>query len=253
MNIGLSAVRAQKFVSDNSPAIMTGLGVTGTVVTALLAGQAGYKASLIINGDADTMSGRHLTNREIVENCWKLYIPAAAVGAATIACVIGANRVGARRAGALAAAYTLSEKAFLEYKSKVIEKIGEQKEQTVRDEIAQDRVNRNPSGGADIFVTGAGEVLCYDSYTDRYFFSDMEKIRRAVNDINKQILHDMYASLGDFYQRIDLPRTEMSEEVGWTTDNTLDVNYSAALTDSGKPCIVLTFAVKPIRNYYKFG
>ena len=55
--------------------------------------------------------------------CWRCYIPAGAVGIATIACIVGANAIGMRRNAALLAAYTLVDTSFREYKGKVVEHI----------------------------------------------------------------------------------------------------------------------------------
>ena len=98
-----------------------------------------------------------------------------------------------------------------------------------------------------------GDVLCYDAYAGRYFRSDVEKIRKAQNDINEQILHSNYASLSDLYQLIGLESTAVSEEVGWNTDKMLEIKFTTALTDDNKPCLVINFEVSPARQYFRFS
>ena len=78
-------------------------------------------------------------------------------------------------------------------------------------------------------------------------------LRKGMNDLNFDILQDGYASLGDFYNKINLPTTSYSEEVGWTNDNLLDLEFSTVLSEDGKPCISIGFRVTPVRNYYKMS
>lgn len=246
--------KASKFVIDNSPSILTAIAVTGTVTTAVLAGQASFKAKDLIDNEELTMGNDgygygNLTDRQKVEMVWHLYIPAAGTALLTVACIVGANRVGNRRAAAMAAAYSISEKAFAEYQDKVVEKIGANKERVVRDEIAQDQVKR--AGNSEIVIMGGGDVLCFESFTSRYFTSNMETLKKAQNDTNYQIINDFYASLTDFYNRIGLGKTDVSDDLGWTPERQLDLEFSTVLAEDGRPCLVLGYVTKPQANYYK--
>lgn len=275
MNFGILAKRAEKLVADNSPAILTAIGVTGVITTAILTARASFKAAEILQdaeeekeanflGDAlkqveeepEPKGIRHispepLTTQEKVELVWKAYVPAAGTAALTVAAIICANRIGNRRAAALASAYSMSEKAFKEYRTKVVDKLGKTKEQGVRDEIAQEKIDKNPAPKSETFIITPGGVLCNDLYTGRYFISDMETIRKAVNDTNQQVLNDCYASLTDFYERIGLERTDQSDEIGWNTDELLDVNFSTSMTQDSRPCLTISFSAKPVRGYHR--
>lgn len=241
------AKRLQKLMVDNSPVILTAIGVTGVVTTAYLTGKASIKAYRIL--EENEITHDPLTPREKVALTWTCYIPPAMAAVATVAAIITANRVESRRAAALAVVYSLSEKAFEEYRSKVIEKMGEKKEQALRDEVAQDRISRQV-GSREIIVTGNGSVLCHDAFTGRYFLCDHETIRRAENDINHRVIHDSYASLSDLYDLLGLAHTSFSDEVGWNLDKLLDIDISATLTEgTQKPCMVIDFKVAPVRHY----
>lgn len=248
--------RVEKLAVDNSPLILTAIGVTGTITTALFAGRASFKAAEIIAQEekeareSTGFEGYECSTRRKFDLTWKLYIPAIGMGVLTVGCIIAANRIGTRRAAAIAAAYSISERAFAEYKDKVVEKIGDHKEQKLRDEMAQERINKHPASREIIFA-GEGEVLCHDSITGRYFKSDMESLRRAQNDINAQILHDFYASLSDFYGLIKLPSTKYSNEVGWNSDTPLELKFSTVLSEDNRPCISLEYTVYPIRDYFR--
>jgi hypothetical protein len=257
MTLTSFAKGVEKFVQDNSPAILTAIGVVGTVSTAYFTGKASFKAAEIIRDQELAMKDGKpifvpMDLRGKFELTWKLYIPAVGTGAMTIACIICANRIGNRRAAAMAAAYSISERAFTEYKEKVVEKIGANKERAVRDELAQDRVNRNPKTQNEVIISGGGEVLCYDEYSGRYFESSMEEIKKAMNDTNYRILNDGFASLGDFYERLSLPSTKYSEEVGWNTDHPLEIMFSTTMSDDNKPCLAIDYQTVPTRGFNRF-
>lgn len=250
--------RASKLVIDNSPAIATAIGVVGTVATAYLAGKASFEAAEIIRNYEDEIEEGKRANlipdfsfKEKVDVSWKLYIPAVASGALTVTAIIVANRVGTRRAAAMASAYMLSEKAFEEYRSKVVDRVGSNKEQSFRDELAQDRVTRNPVSDREVIIAG-GQVLCYEMLTGRYFMSDMETLKKAQNDLNYKVINDAYASLGDFYNLLGLPTTAISDEVGWSTDKLLELEFSTTLSEDGRPCIAIAYRTEPIRDYFRF-
>lgn len=248
------AKKAERLIINNSPAILTAIGVTGTISVAVLTGRATFKAAALIQEHNENLDvhDSFMPVKEKVQLVWKEYIPPAIIGALTIGAIIGANRIGARRAAAIAALYSLSEKAMEEYKSKVIEKLGEKKEEAIRDEVAQDRVNRMPPVDREVIVMGNGSVLCMDGPSGRYFLSDMETIRTAENDINHQIIHDSYASQSDFYDMIGLPHNEMSDDVGWNLDKMLEVKFTGTITPEGKkPCMVVSYKVDPVRGYHR--
>lgn len=248
--------RAQKLSLDNSPAILTGVAVAGTITTAILAGKAGFKSAHVIAEAEQLQGGTSETPRERAKErfvwTWKLYIPAAVSGGLTVASLVYSNRISARRGAALATAFTLSERAFDEYKEKVVDQIGVNKEQRLRDDIMRDRVDNDPVSQKEVIITGNGDVLCYETMSGRYFHSNMETLRKAQNDINAQIINQMYASQNDFCRLIGLPPTGYGEEVGWNTDKMLELQFSSVLSEDGKPCLAIGYTYTPIRDYHRF-
>lgn len=243
LNLGQLAKRAEKLITHNSPVILTAIGVTGAVATAYLTGRASFKAAQILSEESP-----HLDTKEKVELVWRLYIPAVTTGLMTITCIILANRIEHRRAAALTAAFALSEKAFEEYKAKIVEKIGPKKEQNYRDEIAQDQVNQNPPPN-NLVILSPGKILCYDAFAGRYFESDMESLKKAQNDINRQIMHDGFASLSDFYDLLGLRHTDLSNDVGWNSEQEVELRFSSVLSEDSRPCLSFTFSVHPFRGH----
>lgn len=240
--------KSEKFAVDNSPVILTVIGVAGTVSTAVLTGRASFQAALLIRDEEPEEA--YLDTLDRVRLVWPLYVPAVATGSLTVAAIIMSHKISTGRTAALAAAYTISEKAFEEYRVKVVERLGEKKEQVVQAELAQAKVDQNPIGKREVIVS-SGEVLCYDEFTGRYFNSTVERIRAAMNNVNSKVLNDNYCSLSEFYSMVGLATTSMSEEVGWNVDKLMDIRFSTVLSDDGRPCISVDFNKQPIRDYYK--
>ncbi|QKY78719.1 membrane protein [Gordonia phage Gill] len=253
MPISDVAKSIEKFALNNSPAILTSVAVTGTLTTAVLAGQASFKAARLIAEEENKLFDEKqetLENKEKVQLVWTLYIPTATACLTTVMAIVAVNQIGSRRTAAMAAAYSVTEKAFGEYREKVVTKLGEKKEQAVRDEIAQDRVDANPPTPQQLIMVGDTEVLCYDQFSGRYFNSTMETIKQGQNDINFQILNEGYASLNDFYEAIGLEHLNVGDEFGWSTDKKLEVKISTVLSKDSRPCIAVDYYTTPFKDYY---
>lgn len=256
--LALKVKHLEKLAIDNSPVLLTAIGVVGTIGTAVLTHKAALKADqihleAIKNEHYDTLpSTRRAQGTAQFKLVWKCYIPPVVSGGLTIAAIVSANHIGSKRTAAVAAAYTISEKAYSEYREKVIEKIGSGKEQAIRDDVVRDRIAANPPREDNVVLVGSGEILCYDMTSGRYFNSSVEEIKKCVNDTNYQINAQGYASMSDFYDRLGLPRTTISEEMGWTSDKLMDVNFTTILSEDGRPCVAINFMTGPVRDYYKF-
>lgn len=252
-NLAKIAKDVRTAIARHSPEILTGIGIAGMVTTTVLAVQATPKALMLLE-DAKYEKGGSLTAPETIKACWKCYIPAAVTGTASIMCLVGASSAHAKRNAVLASAYKLSETALTEYRDKVIETIGEKKEKAIRDKIDKDHVEKNPVSKNDVIITGRGTTLCLDYHSGRYFNSDIETIKRAINELNRQMLIHECVSLNDFYDELNLSHTELGDELGWRMDGKLvDIDFSSQLTDSGEPCLVLNYTVAPRRDYYKLA
>ena len=187
---------AEKALKKHSPEILTGIGIAGMIATTISAVKATPKAPRLID-EKEIQENKRLTTAEVVLTTWKCYIPAAVTGALSVACLIGASAVSLKRNAALATAYTISETALKDYREKAVEVVGEKKEQAIRDAIAKDKLAGNPVDDKQIVMTGSGDTLCYDVLSGRYFKSDIEKIRKAINDLNRDMLSEQYVSLND--------------------------------------------------------
>ncbi len=243
----VKAVRAMAV--KHSPEILTGIGVAGMLTTVGMAVRATPKALRLLEEEKEK-KGEGLTKVETVKAAWKPYIPAAATGVMSVACLIGANAVNAKRNAVLATAYSLSEAAFTEYRDKVSETVGAKKEEEIRDKVAKARIEKNPVSNHEVVITGKGDTLCYDVVSGRYFKSDIEKIRRAENVLNRKLMDEMYVSLNEFYYELGLRCTEMGNELGWNVnDGLVDLHFSTQLSEDETPCLVVDYHIAPRYGY----
>lgn len=242
-------------LSKHSPEILIGVGIAGMITTTVLAVKATPKALSLMEEKKQELDVEKLTPIETVKTTWKCYAPAAITGAVSIACIVGSHSVSARRKAALATAYKLSESAFSDYREKTMETIGEKKEKAIRDKVSEKQVQENPKTTTEVIMTGKGKTLCFDPLSSRYFYSDLEKIKRAANKLNYEIntapFHNEGVTLNDFYEEIGLPGTMTGDGLGWNLNTGLiEIYPSAQLVETedeheGEPCLVLNFTNPP--------
>lgn len=233
------------FLTKNSPTILTGVSVAGVITTAVMTGKASIKANKIVEAECERCP-EPMTKKEILNLTWKCYIPAAIMGVATVSCIIGANSINLKRNAALAGAYSLADKALKEYQSKVIDRMGKDRHKEIKEQINQEKIVRNPVSKNEVILTGDGDSLCYDAYSGRYFKSDRESIRRALNTMSNRLMNEMFLTLNEVYSELDLPTIKLGDMVGWHIDQGLiEPEFGSAIAEDGRPCLVLDFDVMP--------
>lgn len=235
--------------AKNSPHILTGLGCAGLLSTAILSAKATPKAVRLLEDEEVYREKKHFTSMtklDKVKLTWKCYIPATVVGSISIGCIIGANTVNTRRNAALASLYAMSETAFREYKSKVVEEIGKNKATKIYDETIKDKIIENPPKD-NVIITGNGDVMCLDLLSGRYFESSLETIRQKINELNYDLRSEMRMNLNEYYYSIGLSPIPLGEMVGFDLEKgQIEAVYSTQMTPDGKPCIVVDLYVYPI-------
>lgn len=240
-------------LSKHSPEILMAMGITGMITTTVLAVKATPKALLLIEQEKQELDVESLTTVETIKATWKCYVPAVATGLVSVACVVGSNSVNAKRNAALATAYKLSETAFSEYRDKVIETFGDKKEKTVRDKVSEEKIKENPVSKTEVFITGKGQTLFFEPLSSRYFYANIDLIKRAENKLNKAIITDPFdagVTVNDFYEEIGLPATATGDNLGWKIGYLIDIYPSAQMAEEGtehegEPCIVLNYSNPP--------
>jgi len=247
MTINNLIQQATHHITKNSPIILTAAGVTGVATTAYLAAKGSFKAARMI----DAVKNESHDPKERIKNniklVWPCYVPAVLSGTVTVGAILLSHKVDTSRTAAAVSAYSITEKAFTQYKDKVVEEIGQHKEQIIVDDIAQEQVEKNPPGKNNLVIAGSGDVLCCERYTGRYFNSTMETLRKAQNDINQEIVNHLYVPLDSFYDMVKLPSTAHSSEMGWDSYEFLEFKFSTVMTEDGRPCLAFDYNyVKPI-------
>ena len=256
---GLSKVvkDVTKSLKKHSPEILTGVGIVGMGTAIVFAVRATPKALQLIELEKEERGVDKLKPMETVKATWKCYIPTAVMAATSTVCLIGASSANLRRNAALATAYALSESTLKDYQKKVVENIGEKKEQAVRDAIAKDKIDRTPLRKESVVITGRGNTLCFDSISGRYFESDIDKIKKSVNDLNLSMLNNDYISLNEFYYELGLEGIAIGDDLGWNVSRGyIKLDFSSQLAHEGvpgvaegTPCLVIDYELAPRYDY----
>lgn len=251
----------KSFLSSHSPEILTGLGISSMVTSTILAVKATPKAVQLIseemtnrsedNGTGSTVMVVHdLEFKDKFKLVWKEYLPAASFGVSGIIFVICGIVIKNKRSAALATAYAMTEHAFMTYKDKVIETIGEKKEKQIRQSIDQDTINKNPPKTNQVVMVSKNNTLIRDMLSGRYFRGDIDKIRKIVNECNRTITIDNYISLNEFYNYIGLEGVKNGDRIGWNIDTGLiELDFSACIAENDEPCICIDYVRMPKANF----
>lgn len=244
---------AKVSMEKNAPAILIGLAILSGGTAVILAVKDTPKALKRIEDKKRETGVDKLTPLETVKTTWPCYVPTALAFTFAAGCAIGSQSIHAKRHAALATAYKISETALVEYRDKVVETIGEKKEQTVRDKVAQEQINKNPVNQKEIIITGKGTSLCLEPFTKRYFESDIETIRRAENKLNKNMLQSICGStsLNDFYIEIGLEPVDeaIGYTLGWNAEHQIDIDIRPGITPDDRPCLVIGHTNPPKYDY----
>lgn len=242
-----------KFITRESPQILTILGIAGTGVTIYLTGKATWKAAQQIqheeivgkveNGDQTF----RLTDKQRFEKVWKFYIPAAATGVMAVGCIVAANRVQARRYAALAAAYGVLSGDFDEFRDKAAEQLGLKKTDDIDHSIAKDKMDGMTIQPGSITPDGKSWFL--EGSTGRPFLSTQETVKRAMNFVNFEANNQRGASLNTFYDELGLPETTVGSLLGWASGTQCDVVLTPVLLDDGRAVTQIKFTKQPVPDF----
>lgn len=259
IDIRSTAKKVKHKLVKESPKIMFVMGIAGFYSACALAVTATPKALEAIDKEIERKNNElsgfedsctQLEPLEVVKVTWKYYIPTFAMITIATGCIIGAYSVNIKRNAALATAYTLSEAALKEYKDKMIETVGEEKAEEIKQSILKDKVTKRPVDSETLHNPNNGDVLCLDTLSGRYFYSNKNKLDSAVNEINRMMRNETYISLNTFYDQIGLDDVAIGELLGWHIDEGyLDIHYGSVVMDDGTLYMVLEYHVAPMYDY----
>lgn len=240
------------FLRKNASTILTCVGGVGVIGTAVMAVKATPKALERIE-NAERFKGEKLTKLEVVQVAGPVYIPAAVTGAATIACIFGANTLNKNKQAALMSAYALLDNSFKEYKNKVNELYGEDADQNVRAELAKDKYDANMAPNKD-------KRLFYDEYSERYFESTIEKVLQAEYDLNRMISIEYGVYLNEFYELLGIDTVPYGDYMGWSTYELMDCQWNSwvefshrkVILDDGLECTIISIDTDPSFDFENY-
>lgn len=244
------------FVKNNTPALLTAVGITGLLSTAVLSAKGGADAARFLAQEQDARDrlnvpdeAKIITNKQALGMTWKYFVPAGVTATISIVCLVGAHTLSAKKQAALLGIATLSEGYLSDYKEKVIEVIGEKAEKEIVNQVATDRIEKAQPNISQVLIAEE-EVWCFDTITSREFKSTVERLRRAENEINHQTQHDWCASLNDFYDKVGLPRAEIGEDIGWNSDTLLDLQITTTKFKD-KPMLAVDYRPRPTLGFQR--
>lgn len=236
------------FCYKHGSSVLTAFSVIGVGVTATLAVRATIKVIPIIEQKKKEASGK-LTPVDVVKTVWKPFLPVAIGAVCTATSIVATNCVSLKKQAVLASICAMSETALFDYTSAVKKVIPEKEITAINDEIASAKVKNAPPSSKEIIFTNKGSTLCHDSLSGQPFYSDMEAIRKAVNNANALLIADGHITLNDLYYELGLKNTDVGYNLGWRVDKGLiDVGFSAQLSENGVPCLVMYHNNRP--EYY---
>lgn len=244
-------------LKKHSPEILVVAGITGTVVSAVLACKATTKVAEILDETKGTLdiihegmetgaiNGQEYTNEDGKKDTVvvyaqtgmklaKLYGPAIILGTLSITSILASNNILRKRNVALGAAYAAIDKSFKEYRGRVIERFGEQVDTELKYGIKAkkfEEIEVDPETGKEKKVKKTVMVADPNLQSDYAVYFDSKSRNYETNpDYNRMFLKAQQAFANDKLQTrghlflnevlddLDLPRTPAGQIVGWTKD-----------------------------------
>lgn len=239
----------KRFIADEIPSILSFAGIAGFVTATIMAVKATPEANDILeeNNPFIPNSG-YEQYLEIAKLLLPIYGPAIGVMLISSGFIFASNNVSKRRLFAVNSLYMASQHYLDKLQDKIVEEVGERKFKKI--ENAATEPDRDPD-----IVPGEGMVLCYDTFSDRYFTTtSVETIRKGINDLNSEMFGEMFVTVNDFYAIVGLPPVAYSNDIGWVMeDGPIDIYIGSALTKDQVPCVTIKFNAVPKHIYHRIS
>lgn len=236
--VGRQILTAKK----HSPTIMFAGGVVGVIGTTVLACRATLKLEEVVDEGARleelarTLEHKNYSQEDSQQdlikikvqtavNIAKLYAPAAAVGIVSVAALTGSHVVLSKRNAAVMAAYSALDKGFNEYRARVREELGEEKDREFRHGV---ETREETVEGKDGPKTVKKRVIAPDvpSVYARFFdegsssWSRQPEYNQLFLNCQQNYANDLLRSRGhvflnEVYDMLGIERTKAGAVVGW--------------------------------------
>lgn len=191
-----------------------------------------------------------LTKKEIVQATWLCYLPSAILMTMSIGCFLAAFKITNGRAAAISSAYAIGQRALDEYQHEVLNILTKDQKKELQHNLNEKALAKTEvPNDSKLIIFGKGDILVFDELSGRYFLSDKETIRTAVNDFNQQIIWGSTQDLNDWYRILGLDDILIGEILGWNSDRMMDISFESMVAPNGEPCLVLNYLIPPSPNY----
>lgn len=231
----------------NSPHIMFGVGVVGFVGTVVLASKATMKLPDILDEhDSNVATFKAALAEPSIEytapeaasdirkshvlaaiEVTKVYAPAAVVGVVSVACLTGAHVELTRRNTALMAAYAAIDKGFREYRKRVVNDLGVEKDREYLYGKEEIEVEVEGKGGkkkvkkVEVAQTAAIYAKFFDESNENWSVTpenNLSFLKMHQNYQQLELQRRGHVFLNEVYDAVGLPRTPEGSVVGWLRD-----------------------------------
>lgn len=264
--IGTKLLKGKALLSKNSSGIFLIIGIGGVIASTVMACNASRKVDFIIDTAKDRLDDINealethpeqykkedqvkdlaITYAQTGVEFIKLYGPSVVLGVSSIACIVGShnilkkeNLILTRKNAALVAAYNLLDRGFKDYRGRVREEFGEQKDYELRHGVKSEVVEAvevNPETGKtkktkkSVVKKPASESI-YARFFDELSTEWMDNaeynllVIKNKQDMANDILHSRgHLFLNEVYEMLGIPHSKAGAIVGWTISPTSD-NY----------------------------
>ena len=231
--------RLKSILKQSAPTILCFLASAGVVGTAIMAAKETPKAIKL----RDEAKKDRLDKAETFLYVAPAYIPAAGIGLWTIICIFGVNILNKRQQASLVSAFTLMERSYREYRSKVAEMLGSDKE--VWEEIAKDHISETD--------VEDGKELFFEPVSGTRFNRTMAEIKDAEYQFNRLFVLRGYASFNEMCEIFNIDKIKGGDDIGWDIDSGLcvygyqwvDFIEEKVTLDDGLECWLISYPFWP--------
>lgn len=248
LNVGSDVTKvAYKYL----PELLAGMGITGYFVSAIGAVRVTPEAyEAVQEADCEGIF-------EYIKVGGKYYIkPGIGMIFSTI-CVISSVTVSHKRNASLAATAMMYEQLVKARHEKSEEIVGEKKTQQIEDEADIEMARPDePIAEDGIIQTGFGNTLFYETLTGRYFRSSVERVNNSVNKLNDMLINEMSANGDDWFDLLNLPKTQISYAATWDVSNGFvklrkpcDKFPTKSSPSGNEPCFIVSLDPGPTSKY----
>lgn len=284
------ASKAAMKLRKHSPEILVVAGIVGTVTSTVIACKATTKIGDILDDTKSTLDTIHkgmddgqvngqvytkddgkkdtvIVYAQTGMKLARLYAPAVILGTLSVTSILASNNILRKRNVALGAAYAAIDKSFKDYRTRVVERFGEQVDTELKYGIKAKKFEEteiDPETGKEKKIKKTVMVADPNLKSDYAVYFDSKSRNYEKNmDYNRMFLKAQQAFANDKLQArghiflnevlddLDLPRTPAGQIVGWTKDgpdgyvNFRIVEVDRETEDGGhEPALLLDFNVE---------